>query len=120
MPSPRTSTTGWSCDTSRDVLASNVLTLWGLSDVGASKSDTYALSMSYRGCHGHDLTLVAMDASGRWVNAVDANAGGTPKSVVGPWKAGYGLGTYGVDPATHTAWAVVDHTGDFAVARNAD
>ena len=113
-------TTGWSCDTSRDVLASNVFTLWGLSDVGASKSDTYALSLSYRGCHGHDLTLVAMDASGRWVKAVDANAGGTPKSVVGPWEAGYGLGAYGVDPATHTAWAVVDHTGAFAVARNAD
>jgi len=36
--------------------------------------------------------------------------------VNGLWKAGCALGTYGVDPSTHTAWAVIDYTGDFAAA----
>ena len=35
----------------------------------------------------------------------------------GPWKPGYDLGTYGVDPGTKTAWAVLDYNADFAVAR---
>jgi hypothetical protein len=36
--------------------------------------------------------------------------------VKGPWKAGYPLGTYGVDASAKTAWAVIDYNGDFAVA----
>ena len=110
-------TTGWSCDTCRDDLASNVFTLWGLSDVGAASSDQYTLSMSYRGWCGHVFTLVTRNARGRWVKAVDMNVGGTANFVDRAWKPGDTLGTYGVDPHTHTAWAVVNHTGSFAVAR---
>lgn len=109
-------TTGWTCAPCGDRLASSVFTLWGLSDVGASSSDTYTLSMSYKGGHGHDVALVGRNARGCWVKAVVLNTGGTAKSVAGPWKSGYGLGTYGVDPHTRTAWAVVNHTGAFAVA----
>jgi hypothetical protein len=29
---------------------------------------------------------------------------------MGPYAPGYALGTYGVDPDTKTAWAVIDHT----------
>jgi hypothetical protein len=112
-------TTGWAPDTSCDGLASNVFTLWGLTDVGGSASDTYTLSLSYRGW-SHGVTLVTKNARGCWVKAADGNLCGTAKAVVGPWKASYGLGTYGVDPSTHTAWAVVDHTGVFAVARHLD
>jgi hypothetical protein len=55
---------------------------------------------------------------GQWVNAVDRNIGSsTKKFIVGPWKAEYGLGTYGIDPKTNTAWAVIDYNGDFAVGR---
>jgi hypothetical protein len=43
--------------------------------------------------------------------------GGTPAFVLGAWSASYGLGTFGVDPATNTAWAVVNHAGRFAIAR---
>ena len=46
------------------------------------------------------------------------NIGGTKQFVVGPWEPGYGLGTYGVDPSSKTAWAVVNYNGDFAVARD--
>jgi hypothetical protein len=51
---------------------------------------------------------------------VDNNLGdgGEKKFVVGSWKEEYGLGTYGVDPATKTAWAVINYNGDFAVARD--
>ncbi len=43
------------------------------------------------------------------------NQGGVKKYVAGPWKSGYELGTYGFDPKTNTAWAVINYTGDFAV-----
>ena len=105
--------TGWTCAAGRRCLASNILTLWGMADLGASHTDTYALSMSYRGCGGG--ILATQNANGKWVNAVDQNVGGAEKFVSGPWKSGYGLGTFGIDSHTHTAWAVVNHAGQFAV-----
>ena len=88
-----------------------------MSYVGA-QTDTYALSLSYitpggKGMLGRAVIL-GMPIT-RWVNAVNANKGGAAKFVSGPWTASYGLGAYGVDQATHTAWAVVNHTGSFAV-----
>ena len=60
--------------------------------------------------------LATRRADGTWVNAVDGNTGGTKRFVAGPWDSGYALGTYGADPATHTAWAVINYNADFAVA----
>ena len=59
--------------------------------------------------------IATRDADGNWVNAVDMNFDGTTSFVKGPWDASYGLGTYGVDASAKTAWAVVNHNGDFAV-----
>jgi hypothetical protein len=103
--------------------ASDVLTLWGMTEVGSDQADVYTLSMSYdrhrllpiqlgKGLLG----LATRDEDGEWVNAVDMNSGGTKKFVLGPWKPGYELGTYGIDLKTHTAWAVINYAGDFAVA----
>jgi hypothetical protein len=114
--------TGWShgrCDT-----ASDILSLWGMADLGSDQTDVYALSLNYdhervrpehlgRGLFG----LAAKDADGNWINAVDKNFGGTKKFVMGPWRPGYELGTYGVDPHTHTVWAVINHNSNFAVAQ---
>ncbi len=61
------------------------------------------------------LGLATRDENGDWVNAVDMNFGGTEKFVLGPYKPGYKLGTYGIDLRTHTAWAVLNYNGDFAV-----
>ncbi len=113
--------TGWSPKTHDTT--SDILTLWGMADPGTDQTDTYVLSMTYDhkkvvpaqlGCGL--LGLAAKDDNGDWVNAVDMNSGGTKHFVVGPWKSGYELGTYGIDLKTHTAWAVVNHGGDFAVA----
>jgi len=104
-------------------LASDIFLLRGMADLGASQTDTYALSLSYdhhrllpiqigKGLLG----LVARDKNGRWVNAVDLNAGGTKNFVFGPYKSGYELGTYGIDLKTRTVWAVINHAGDFAAA----
>ena len=43
---------------------------------------------------------------------------GEKKFVFGPWDASYAdqFGTYGVDPESRAAWAVVNNIGDFAVA----
>jgi hypothetical protein len=64
---------------------------------------------------GYVIALNTKDENGNWVKAVDKNVGGGKKFVFGPWNKVYPLGTYGVDPNTHTAWAVVNYNGNFAV-----
>lgn len=104
-------------------LASNILKLQGMTDLGSVQTDPYALSLTYdhhrllpiqlgKGLLG----LVTSDDNGRWVNAVDMNTGGTKRFVFGPYKSGYELGTYGIDMKTRTVWAVINYTGDFAAA----
>jgi len=56
--------------------------------------------------------------SGRWVNAVDRNHSGTKQFTKGAYREGYDVGTYGVDPRTKKAWAVLDHGGVFALRRD--
>jgi hypothetical protein len=102
--------------------ASNILTLWGMADLGTDQTDVYTLSMTYEGLPilgKGNFGIATKDDTGKWVNAVDMNIGSSSikKFVVGPWKAEYGLGTYGIDPKTNTAWAVIDYNGDFAVGR---
>jgi hypothetical protein len=112
--------TGWA--RAEAGLASDILTLWGMTDLGSEQTDTYVLQMSYdpgnarpqhlgRGQFG----LAARDARGHWVNAADLNFGGAPKFIKGGWTPGAALGTYGIDPGTKTAWAVVNFNGEFAV-----
>jgi len=96
-------------------------------DPNLTKTDTYALSLSYDPAivvnsdtinAGQVVALSTKDASGNWVNAVNQNVGGKKKFVLGPWNSAYPLGTYGVDSATHTAWAVINTTSgpaEFAV-----
>jgi len=104
--------------------SSSILTLWGTADLGAASGDTIALSMSFDRSSVSDATLVSggfglatQDSAGNWTSAVAQNVGGTPAFVLGAWAASYPLGTFGVDPATNTAWAVVNHAGRFAIAR---
>jgi hypothetical protein len=109
----KTVNTGWT-DKDSDV-GSNVLTLWGMADLNSNQTDVYALSLSDNGV-GKGTLALASKSKGKWVNAVDKNQGGTKKYVAGPWKRGYGLGTYGFDAKTNTAWAVINYNGKFAVA----
>ncbi len=115
--------TGWVEDpTGR--LRSDILSLWGMADFGTEQTETYVLSMTFdvkgrRNLSQGELGIAALDSQGKWVNAVELNIGtGAKKFVYGPYKAGYGLGTYGIDATTRpvTAWAVVDYNADFAVA----
>jgi hypothetical protein len=104
-----------------DRLKSDIFSLWGMSELGAlGKTDTYVLSLSVdwkRMIHlGSGCIGIGTFVGEKWVNAVNENIGGEKKFVVGPYKAEYGLGTYGVDPATKTAWAVLNYNADFAVA----
>jgi hypothetical protein len=90
---------------------------------GSTRTDTYVLSMSYdpqRPIHlgNGGFGIATRDASGAWVNAVDLNSAGEKRFIVGAYDPSFGLGTYGVDPSTKTAWAVLDHEGDFVVARD--
>jgi hypothetical protein len=113
---------GWSPKTQG--INSDILTLWGMADLGIGQTDVFTLSLSYdheslnhdelkRGLFG----MVTKDVQGNWVNAVDKNFGGKKKFVYGPWLSEYELGTYGVDPHTKTVWAVINYNGDFAAVR---
>jgi len=119
--------TGWA-DRGRDTI-SDVLSLWGMNDLYAANTDTFTLSMTYDPKAAADVDhkrqgivvgLFTKDMNGKWVKAVDKNIGGKEKLVIGPWKKAYGLGTYGVDPKTHSVWAVINYTGDFAIRRQHD
>jgi hypothetical protein len=123
-PLTKTVDTGWTPETDAKAgeTASDVLSLWGMTDVGSDHTDPYALSLSYDqrragGRHLSDGTfgIATLDAGGNWINAVDANSGGVKQFVVGPWDPSYGFGTYGVDPKKKVAWAVINHDGQFAV-----
>ena len=114
--------TGWSYR-GHDA-ASDIFTLWGMaSNLGSDQTDVYTLSMSYDSHFGQMqgnlksglFGLATKDANGNWINAVNKNFGGTVKFVLGPWNPTYGLSTYGVDPSTHTAWAVINYNSEFAV-----
>ncbi|MGD0231716.1 MAG: metallophosphoesterase [Syntrophorhabdales bacterium] len=124
-PLTKAVTTGWVPGTSGTM--SHIVTLWGMAGVVENeKTDVFTLSMTYRGKaahgahgrHGVAIRLATRDAGARWINAVDKNAGGTKRFVSGPWTPSCGLGAYGFDPDTHTAWAVMNHAGDFAVVEN--
>jgi hypothetical protein len=104
--------------------ASDILSLWGMTDLGRSDADVFTLSLSYDATKSRPehlgqglFGLATRDADGTWINAVNKNIGGTRKFIMGPWRPGYELGTYGVDPGTKTAWAVINYNADFAVAR---
>ena len=125
--------TGWTAAGSKGAdktLASDILTLWGMAPLGAPQNGLgdgqtapYTLSLTYRQGDTKQIGTGAFgigtrDAAGNWVNAVDENISGHAQFVMGPWNASYGLGTYGVDASTKTAWAVLDYNGDFAAANN--
>jgi hypothetical protein len=122
-------TTGWVENPDPYKLQSDILSLWGMSEIGMDgETDTYVLSMSYDfrtkhrnargGIHlGTGLGVgITTCVDGEWVNAVEENFGGHKKYVVGPYHRKHGLGTYGVDPSTKTVWAVLNYNADFAVA----
>jgi len=92
-----------------------------MKEVGASKADTYALSVSYNPAAvtadqlaNGSFALVSKDANGIWTNAVSLNTGGNSQFVFGPYVNSYPLGTYGVDANAGTVWAVVNYDGNFA------
>ena len=123
-PFIKTIDTGWAPPASAKH-KSDVLFLWGMSNVSDNATDTFALSLTFdpTAAAGLDLATGALrlqtkDAGGSWIDAVDANTGGrsAKRFVLGAWNSTYGLGTFGVDPTIHTAWAVVNHAGSFVVA----
>jgi hypothetical protein len=117
----RSISTGWAAGSGAQI--SDVLYLWGIhSSLVTMQSETYAVQMSYPAGVDSGLLssgkvyIAAIGDSGIWVNAVNANYGGTTNFVQGPWNSSYALGTYGVDPANNVAWAVLNYEGIFAVS----
>lgn len=61
--------------------------------------------------------IATNDADGTWINAVNQNFGGGSTFVQRAWQEGDRLGTWGVDTATNTVWAVLNYNGFFAVVK---
>ncbi len=117
----RTVDTAWAPPTC--ATSSAVLTLSVTGALGTGRTDAYALSMTYEPSDAiaaliaqGGFGLATKDAAGHWVNAVERDFGGTKTFIRGPWQPSYTVGTHGVDTATHTAWAVVNFSGEFAVS----
>lgn len=99
-------------------LASDVVTLTG------TFADTYVLSLSYDdSVHGNDVILGWRSGLNDWVTAFGGytGLGITPVFFDRAYDpdTDFVLGYHGVDTATHTAWAVLNLEGDFAVVSTA-
>ena len=98
--------------------AGDVLLLDGMADNPGAHTDAFVLQLSYDDSLVEEETglRLAGHNGGTWTRAILANDSGSSAHLVyGPWEAGYGLGTYGIDVAANTVWAVLDHDGSFAV-----
>ena len=115
--------TGW---TSGSGAISDVFYLWGMqSAIGSEQCETYVLQLSFATTKitaeqivSGNFGLATLDSNGKWSNAVNGNYGGSKSFVKGAWNSSYTLGTYGVDPVSGVAWAVINYGGKFAVANN--
>ncbi len=108
--------TGWKTVKTAYNPSCNVFYLSGMADMGSAATDTFALELSYdEKSIKKDMTgfLAAENEGKGWVNAVDLNSGGTKEFVEGPYKPSYPLGTYGMDKANNTVWAVINYNGYF-------
>ncbi|MGA2960880.1 MAG: metallophosphoesterase [Candidatus Korobacteraceae bacterium] len=116
-PFTKAVTTGW--DPSPAGTKSDVLVLQGMTtSLGNYQTDSFALSMGVNGLTlNSGFVIATINSSGAWTNAVNENfSSGAKNFVNGPWKASYGVGTYGIDPTTNTVWAVLNYNGPFAIA----
>jgi hypothetical protein len=98
--------------------------LSGFGDTPGQATDPFVLQLSFDpaaalAAYG-DLTgmrLMWFDTSlGDWRLATDGNFGGTPTFVAGAYDEAVDdhVGYYGVDLATDTVWAVLNHNSEFA------
>lgn len=119
--------TGWTEKTADKRFMSDMLSLWGMADFGSEMTDVFALSIK------HDFRKAINDSNGnagiaalkdgKWINAVSLNMGedNNPRFVKGAYNpAKHGLGSYGIDPKSKSAWAVLDYNADFVVMEFAD
>ncbi|MGE4498127.1 MAG: metallophosphoesterase [Deferribacterales bacterium] len=114
--------TGWL--TPQDSL-SEIFFLNGMTyTMGSEQTDVFTLSMSYDSSKvssseiaGGKFGIATNDDDGTWINAVDQNFGGGNTFVQRAWQEGDKLGTWGVDTATNTVWAVINYNGYFAVVK---
>ncbi|HTP11863.1 MAG TPA: metallophosphoesterase [Anaerolineae bacterium] len=109
-------TTAWQTSTS-SFLYSDILSLNGMADaLGGVNTDPFVLSLTYTGTLPVNSGIMTRNANGVWINVAERSFGAVPQFISGPWQPTYTkVGTYGIDPATHTAWAVLNITGDFVV-----
>jgi len=97
-----------------------VLSLTGVPvvNLGTGETDVFVLQLAVTGLTADSFLAWYNSDTNTWVNAVLGNYGGTMffagDGAYDP-LTDFNLGTYGVDTATGTVWAVLNHNSDFAV-----
>jgi hypothetical protein len=98
-------------------------------DLTNTSGSIQILSLSYDdsilGGLSETSLFLGWDNGTDWVNAIAGNTGSAGGSAVTDYTGSYAaanvlataayLGSWGRDPATNTAWAVIDHNSDFVV-----
>lgn len=100
-----------------DGLVSDILMLDGMNETGVDRTGAYVLSMTVNTPTLSFARIVVQTETGEWVNAAGLTRG-DPTFVSGASSTSYAVGTYGVNSATNTAWAVLDYDGTFAIKVN--
>ncbi|MCX7725757.1 MAG: metallophosphoesterase [Chitinispirillaceae bacterium] len=115
--------TGWKKKeelTNSDSICSDILRLWGIENgIGTDIGDVYVLSMSYSNDIKGALAIMLRNSNGEWIKPASMDVSNS-KFIIGQWKSSYGLGFYGIDPATKTVWVVLKRGGILALKKTKD
>ncbi len=110
---------GFSLASNDVVRLSDVFSLSGVPVIDGltGETDTFVLQLQIVDVNADSFLGWLDPATNQWVNAVDGNIGGTAffagDQAYNP-LTDFVLGTYGVDTANNTVWAVINHNSEFA------
>ena len=96
---------------------SDVLWLAGLDDNLDGRTVPYALALGFDPAQVDELSKLRLmkQTENRWVAIEELIDGARETPIIGPYQKSYELGTFGINPETDRAWAVINREGQFAV-----
>jgi len=99
-----------------DAPTSNTNLISDIVNISGTNSDPYVVQLSYNPgtiTNGVTSPVLAWNNGSGFIAAVLGNTGGTPTEVNGAYNplTDFSVGTYGINPATDTVWAVLNHSG---------
>jgi hypothetical protein len=99
-----------------DAPTSNTNLISDIVNISGTNGDSYVVQLSYNPgiiTNGTTSPVLAWNNGSGFIAAVLGNTGGTPTEVNGAYNplTDFSLGTYGINTANDTVWAVLNHSG---------